>query len=299
MSRVYSLWYSNFSKIMRKAIFILIPSLILATSIFFLIQVFLIRGNEKGALQVTASPRSKVYLNGKLIGETPLCKCEQDDMLKAGEYTIKLVPASGEFSEFQEKITLTKSVLTVVDRKFGRGATSEGSIITLQPLKESSKRSLLVLSIPDKSEVFLDNTSVGFTPVLVNAITESDHELIIRKSGYAEKKVKIRTPTGFQLLAKVYLGVDEEGIVLSPTPSPTPASPSATPNLTPTKVTILQTPVGFLRVRADSTTSSEEIGRVTPGQEFELLDEVTGWYKIKLSDGKEGWISNQYAKKSE
>lgn len=284
---------------MRKALFILIPSLILAVSIFFLIQIFLIRGNDKGALQVTASPKSKVYLNGKFIGETPLCKCEQDDMLKVGEYNIKLVPTTSGFSEFQEKITLTKSVLTVVDHKFGKGATSEGSIITLQPLKESNTRSLLVLSIPDKSEVLLDNTSVGFTPVLIKDITESDHELTIRKSGYAEKKVKIRTPTGYQLLAKVYLGVDEEEIVLSPTPTPPIASSSATPTPHIRKVTILQTPVGFLRVRAESTTASSEIGRVTPGQEFELLDEITGWYKIKLSDGKEGWISNQYAKKIE
>lgn len=284
---------------MRKAILILIPSLILATSIFFLIQIFLLRGNEKGALQVTASPKSKVYLNGKFIGETPLCKCEQDDMLNVGEYNIKLVPTTSEFSEFQEKITLTKSVLTVVDHKFGKGATSEGSIITLQPLKESNTRSLLVLSIPDKSELLLDNTSVGFTPVLIKDITESDHELTIRKSGYAEKKVKIRTPTGYQLLAKIYLGVDEEEVVLSPTPSPTVASPSAAPTLPIRKVTILQTPVGFLRVRAESTVASSEIGRVTPGQEFELLDEVTGWYKIKLPDGKEGWISNQYAKKIE
>ncbi|GIW61337.1 MAG: hypothetical protein KatS3mg089_0189 [Patescibacteria group bacterium] len=284
---------------MRKALFILIPSLILATSIFFLIQIFLIRSNDKGALQVTASPKSKVYLNGEFIGETPLCRCEQDNMLKVGKYNIKLVPTTSGFSEFQEKIIVSKSVLTVVDHKFGKGATSEGSIITLQPLKESNTRSLLVLSIPDKSEVLLDNTSVGFTPVLIKDITESDHELIIRKSGYAEKKVKIRTPTGYQLLAKVYLGVDEEEIVLSPTPSPTSASPSATPTPPIRKVTILQTPVGFLRVRAESNIESSEIGRVTPGQEFELLDEVRGWYKIKLSDGKEGWISNQYAKKIE
>lgn len=282
---------------MKKLIFVLIPSFIFAGILFILVQSFLLRGNEQGALQVTASPKSKVYLNDKLIGETPLCKCEANDMVKTGEYTIRLVPQGSGLSEFREKITITKSVLTVVDRKFGKGATSEGSVITLQPLKDSNSRELLILSIPDRSEVLLDNTASGFSPLLLRDITESDHELTVKKSGYEDKKVRIRTPNGYKLIATIYLGIDEDGVSNTPTPSPS-ASPSATPTpVVEQSVTILQTPTGFLRVRKTSTVSGEEIGQVEPGDSYPLLDEANGWYKIRLTDGQEGWISSQYASK--
>lgn len=281
---------------MKKLLFILIPSFIVATIIFLLVQAFFLRSNEKGALQVTAAPQSKVYLNNQYIGQTPLCKCDVNDMVRTGDYTIRVVPLSGNFPEFQEKISITKSVLTVVDRKFGDGATSEGSVITLQPLKDSNKRDLLVLSIPDKSEVLLDNTPSGFTPVLLHDVTESDHELTIRKTGYADKKVRIRTPSGYKLIATVYLAVDEDASLTTPTPTPA-ASPSATPTSAQATVLISQTPTGYLRVHAAASLGSAEIARVTPGQTFPLMSEVAGWYEIKLSTGKTGWISSDYAAK--
>ncbi len=283
---------------MKKAIFVLIPSFIFASIVFLLVQSFILRGNEKGALQVTSSPQSEVFVNGKSIGKTPLCKCDPKDMLRTGEYTVRVVPLSGGYPEFQEKIIITKSVLTVVDRKFGKGATGEGSVITLEQLKDSSKRELLVVSIPDKSEVLLDNTPSGFTPVLLKDVTESDHELLIKKTGYNEKRVRIRTPSGYKLVATVYLGVDEDGIITTPTPTPTQiASPSATPTPKAATVTILQTPNGFLRVRAAASTTSSEVARVTPGEEFAIDEETTGWYKITLPTGESGWISSQYARK--
>ena len=283
---------------MKKLLLVLIPSLIFAIIIYLLIQNVFLKRNDKGALQITSAPPSKVYLNDKLIGETPLCKCEVEDMVTAGEYTLKLVPNSGDYPEFQEEITITKSVLTVVDRTFAPGAASEGSVITLQPLKNSSERELLVLSVPDKSEVLLDSSSSGFTPVLLRDITESDHELTIRKSGYSEKKVRIHTPSGYKLVATIYLGVDDDGTTAKVSPTPTvAASPSATPTPETERVTISQTPVGFLRVRASASVAAAEIGRVEPGQSFDLLDETTGWYQIRLEDGDEGWITSQYATK--
>ncbi len=281
---------------MKKAILILVPSFAFAALIFLLVQSILLKGNDKGALQVTAAPLSKVYLNGKYLGQTPLCKCTNNDMVGIGDYTIKVVPQSGNFGEFQEKITISKSILTVVDRKFGAGAASEGSIITLEPLKEGNQRQLLVTSIPNNVEVLLDNNSAGFTPLLIKDITDSDHKLTLRKSGYTDKEVSIRTPSGYKLVASVYMGVDDEGI-LSPTPTIKAASPSATPIPIISKVTILQTPTGFLRVRSSNSVASSEVGQVLPGESFDILSEESGWYQIKLVSGKLGWVSSQYAKK--
>lgn len=283
---------------MRKLIFILIPLVIFSFVLFFSYRFFFSNKNEKGALQVTASPQSKVYLNGKLLGETPLCKCEQQDMLSVGDYTVKLVPKEGKYSDFQEKIRIERSVLTVVDRKFGSdsnsvlGAASEGSIITLSPLKDKKGVELLVLTIPDKADVFLDNVPVGTSPLLLKNITISDHTLKLQKAGYKEKTVRIRTPMGYKLTANIYLGIDDIAIEATPT-----ASAAASPTPVKPMIVILQTPTGFLRVRSDSSVNASEVARVAPGQTYELITEKTDWYEIKLDNGKTGWVSTQYTKK--
>jgi hypothetical protein len=279
----------------KKILYIAIP-LLLALGIFFTIAYFLAQNGGKGALQVTATPKSKVYLNGKYIGTTPLCKCESQDMIGVGDYNIKVDPENPQFTPFEEKVTISKSILTVVDRTFGKGVTSEGSIISLTPLEDPKAVQLLVISFPDSSQVAVDSNPSGQTPLLMKDITESDHEVSIKKDGYREKTIRIRTVAGYKLTVLAFLGVSV-GAPVSPTPiavAPT-ASPSATP--APVKITILKTPTGFLRVRTASSAASTEVGRVSPGESYDLLDENDTWYQILLSNGKSGWITKQYAKK--
>lgn len=283
---------------MKKVIFILVPILISIALLFLSYQFFFVKEFGKGALQVTATPPSKVYLDGKYLGQTPICKCDSQDMIGSGEYSIRLVPSNGKFVEFQTKITITKSVLTVIDRKFAEGGSSEGSIISLFPLQDKKATQLLVLSLPDKAEVLLDDIVVGMTPVLLKNTTVSDHKLRLKKSGYTDKTVNIRTPEGYKLSAIAYLGVDTKGVKDVPT-VPQQTTPTVTPTPQVTKILILQTPTGYLRVRADASLGSSEVGRVIPGESYELVSEVTGWYEIKVDADTTGWISSQYAQKQE
>lgn len=273
---------------MKKILLFVIPFLIAVPAVTALAY-FLSNSSGKGALQVTSTPKSQVYLDGKLIGETPFCKCELPDMLRSGEYTIKLVPKENGYSNFEEKIKITKSVLTAVDRTFGKGATSHGSIITLTPLEDKESAQLLVLSSPDRADLLLDSSSKGTTPLLLKDITPSDHTLKLIKSGYNEKIVRIRTVSGYKLEAFVTLGINDE-IIKS-------ASPSATPTPQKQKVIILETPTGFLRVRESASLEGQEIGRVNPGETFEVENETKDWLEIKLTDGKTGWVSRQYAER--
>lgn len=275
---------------MKKVLLFILPAVI-ALLIIGVAYFFFTRNEGKGALQVTSVPKSQVFLNGKAIGATPLCKCELADMLQTGEYTLRLVPEDTNLLPFEEKISIAKSVLTVVDRTFSESAMSEGSIITLAPISNKKATELLVSSFPDMAKVFLDKNEVGNTPLLLKTVTDSDHEIRIQKEGYKEKTVRIRAVAGYRLSALIYLGITS----IVPTPSPT-ASPSATPSPT-TKVVILQTPTGFLRVRETASLSGNEIARVTPGEIFELVNESAGWFEIRLLDGKTGFISTQYAKK--
>ncbi|MBI4097206.1 MAG: SH3 domain-containing protein [Candidatus Levybacteria bacterium] len=282
---------------MKKILFFIIPAFILAIIIILSYQFFFLRRNEKGALQITSNPKSKVYLDDKFIGETPLCKCEVADMLPVGSYTLKIIPNDPSLADYQEKIDIAVSVLTVVDRKFGKGAESEGSVIYLTPLSDKNSTELLVLSFPDKSDVFMDSAVVGQTSLLLDDITESDHSLLIKRNGYKDKAVRIRTPKGYKLTARVYLGIDGRSVLNSSSSAAVSTQITPLPSKVLQKALILQTPNGFLRVRSDASLSASEIDRVTPGETFELMDEKSGWYQIKLEDGEEGWISSRYAEK--
>ncbi len=274
---------------MKKILFYTIPFLgiliIFAGAVLYLNQ-----NSGKGALQVTSTPKSQVYLNGKLIGETPLCKCETKDMIPIGNYRIRLIPKEGNSRPYEEQVAINKSTLTVVAKTFGENES--GSVITLTPLSNKKDTELMVISFPDKTNVFLDNNEKGITPILLKDVIESDHEIKLTKEGYADKTLQIRTTAGFRLKVVVFLSVDPNVASSSAqVPLPTAQAPTVA------KVTILDTPTGFLRVRGSSSTASSEIGRVSPGDSLELVTEEEGWFQIKMADGKTGWISSQYAKK--
>jgi len=285
---------------MKKIIFIIVPALLIALLVFLIIQYMNRINSQKGALQVTSSPVSKVYLNNKYIGTSPLSKIDPNDMIQEGNYTIQLVPIDASLSEYQEKITISSGILTVVDRRFGKGALSEGYVISLALISNKNNAELEIISFPSGSNIELDSSEIGKTPLLYKKPTESDHLLKISKNGYKEKTVRIRTPNGYRLTVIAYLGVKSSAEnEISPTPTPTEIALTPTPSATQsaTKALILDTPTGFLRVRTSYDLSSAIITTVNPGDTFLLIGEQTGWLEIKLPDGRTGWVSNQYAKK--
>ncbi len=277
---------------MKKILYYVFP-LVAAIIVFAVLVVFINLKTGKGALQVTSKPQSDVYLNGKLIGTTPVCKCDQKDMIGIGKYSLRLIPKDSSPPLYEEKIDINNSTLTVVDKTFGE--ESSASVITLSPIRDKKDAQLMVISSPDRSDISLDDNPAGKTPLLLKNLTESDHEIQIKKEGYIDKILRIRTTKGLLLKAIVYLSPNSSS---SNSALPTFESiPTPVPTSSVSKVLILDTPTGFLRVRSSSSASTSEVGRVTPGETYDVLEEDAGWYKIKLTDGTEGWISSQYAQK--
>lgn len=272
----------------RKIILFLTPLLIL-TIVFLLVVLLVNREGGRGALQVTSVPNSQVFLNGKHVGKTPFCLCELPQLLKTGDYSIKLIPTETGFREFEQKITIYPGVLTVVDRTFDKQISkSSGSIITLSPT-EKTKSELLIISFPGKAQVVLDSNQEGITPLFTQDITPSDHEIKILKDGYKEKIIKVKATLGKRLEITVTLGVKAND-ALQEKNSSSSASLSS-------KVIILDTPTGFLRVRERDSLNSPQIATVNPGDRFDLVSEKSEWFEIRLLDGKTGWISSTYARK--
>ena len=273
---------------LRKIILLLTPLLII-TILFLLIVLVLNKDNGKGALQITSNPVSQIYLDDKYIGKTPLCLCELPQLMKEGDYNVKLIPVQNGFTTFEQKISIYAGVLTVVDRTFDKQTSaSSGSIITLSPIDNKTKSALLLVSFPDKAQVILDSNPKGETPLLINDITASDHEIKLLKDGYQEKTIKVKTTAGKRLEATISLGIKTDLTVTQPSL----ASSSATLS----QVTILDTPTGYLRVRSSPSATASQVGTVNPGEKYDLVTSKSGWYQIKLKDGTLGWVSTTYAK---
>ncbi|MFA6254412.1 MAG: type IV pilus assembly protein PilM [Patescibacteria group bacterium] len=67
----------------------------------------------------------------------------------------------------------------------------------------------------------------------------------------------------------------------------------------PAKVKIRETELGYLNLREGPASSSTKIGEALSGQEYVVLAEENGWYKIQFNQETVGWVSSLYVDKSE
>lgn len=259
---------------------------------------------KQGMLKVTSSPTASVFLDNKHIGRTPV-----ETKVDAGSFTIRLVPetTTQTLASWQGNITISPDILTYVSATL---AESEFAIAvdTLSLEKITSKLAeVAVTTNPDGATVALDGGTKGISPLSIPNITAGDHTLTITSLGFLARSLKIKTTAGYKLNAIVKLALSGE--------SPQEASPSSTPQPSPTKaasstdpakpfVTIKDTPTGFLRVRMEPTTGATEAAQVKPGEKYSIVDtqkDTKGntWYQITYDGKNTGWISGQYAGKTE
>lgn len=278
---------------MKKKLIGLLSVILIFLGFFLFFQVivnFLPKGH--GALQVTTNVKAKVLLNGKNIGTTPLCRCEESQRIEEGNYTLQLVPQDSS-PIYTAKVRIGKGVLTAVDRTFLPGSFASSYTLYLDPIYSKSAN-LFVSSIPSGALVTLDGTDSGTTPLLLSNVSPSEHEVELQKGGYGKKTIRVRTVPGYKLIVEAVMGTLPEGSETLPGDAPTTAP---TPTGSVEKVTILSTPTGFLRVRSSPDITAAEIGRVSPGDSLILLGEENGWYHIQLPTNTSGWISTSFAKK--
>ena len=277
-------------------------------------------GGKKSALSVTTTPKATIFLDGEHLGQTPY----YNEKLKSGQYVLKIVPEStGQaLNPWEGRITLSPGILTVVNRELGLTAdSSSGEILSFEPIADKSASSISVVSTPDGAVVNLDGEPRGFAPLSIDNISEGDHVLVITSPGFNQKTIKAKTVKGNKLIASVQLSreegetpeIVEKDQEATPSAAPT-TSPKATPKATPKSspkpkadgeelarpyVEINSPDAGWVRVREEASTGSEELTKVDHGDTFPLVDTDSGWYQIEYEAGKEGWISGKYAEKFE
>lgn len=286
---------------MKKRLLLGISIILVSTGLFLLIRViYSFKDIERGGLQVTANIGGKVLLDGKYIGDLPLRKVDQSDTISAGNYEIKVEPEDKSLSPYTARISINGGVLTAVDKTFLPGSLGSSYILTLEK-SSNQKPQIEITSIPTGALVTIDSVPVGATPYSSSSLSASEHEVEIQKEGFAKKTIRIRTVENHTLVVSATLGTGEIGSQPQ-FDLPKEASPSAIPiptAISTSKATILKTPNGFLRVRGGPSTTFGEVARVKTGESFTITDEQSGWYEIQLEDGTAGWVSGQYASKSQ
>lgn len=256
---------------------LLIPCLLVIYSL--IITISTIGSGKPAALQITTTPETSLFLNGKHIGKTPY----YSDQLKSGDYSIKLSTSDANYSN---KITLNNGTLTAVNRELASNFQAQsGEVLWL----EKNNSGFFISSIPPEANVSIDGRHIGKTPIKVENLEEGEHKVLISHLNYENREFSIKTSKKFLLNAEVTLALTgAKGIGnISSIPSPQPQIK---------KIEILKTPQGFLRMRKDSSLSSQEVIRVPDGTQLEIIQETADWIQAKYKD-KIGWVSSQFTKK--
>lgn len=240
---------------------------------------------------------ASVYIEGKQVSaQTPY-----EEYRTPGEITLRLVPSSTDapLAVWETRVTLAEGVTTVVRHDFGNSEqNSAGEILSFEKIG-GKKAELAVVSVPDAAEVAFDGQTRGFSPLPIVNASSGEHTLAVSHPGYiAREIIGLKTVPGYKLTAVVFLAEDP---TIRAKKEQEAASMSANASDEPKIifVEIQDTGVGFLRVRAEASKTSDEVAQVTPGKQYLLLEESRDgeWYKIEYEKGKQGWVFSSWAKK--
>lgn len=238
--------------------------------------------SAKAGIRVESNKPAKVFLNDTEVGSAPY----QDDNLNSGDYRVSLKADEATTSAktfWQGYARLNEGTLTIVIRDIGDSKeSSSGEIISLEP-----GRGAIITSSPTGAEVFIDGKLAGTTPLAVPDLGEGEHQFIISRENFLKRSIRSKVIDGLKLILAVDLAITEPDLTKLP----------QTPTTSTQMVTIKNTPTGFLRVRDKPGLGGKEITQVKPKEEYVLLEETSGWVRIRLKDGKEGWVSSSYIQK--
>lgn len=293
---------------MKKKLIILVALILLFVGFIFVRFFWLDKQNTYGRIRILSSPSAGVFIDNVALGKTPY-----EEKHKAGEFVLKLIP-EGEASStatWQGKVKINKNALTYVSRELGTSdLTSAGEIFTIVPMEDKPKSGnmgeIYIETEPAGSIVYLDNDEKGVSPILLQEVPKGDHELSVYSPGFFRRTQKINVEAGHRVTATFKLALDESQKTVEQAineKKKQEASDEAkkkdekTETEGTTMIVIGETPTGWLRVREEASLNGTEITRVNTGEKYELVEEDTGWYKIKLKDGTEGWVSAEYASK--
>lgn len=262
----------------KSVVYILIVASVLVLVLRFSSLIVDVLGiKQKAGISIISTPYdATVFLNDQEVGKTPY---EVKD-LAVGEYIVRL---EKDQAVWQGSVKLNGGTVTIVNRDLAKDQpSSSGEILTL-----TKGKGLTVISNPNNAKVTIDGKKVGETPLGLD-LEEGEHTILIEHSNYIKRSVRANLPAGFNLTILVDLALSEADL-----------STISTPVIKTTpEVIVKNTPTGFLRVRDKPSLKGVEVAQVNVGDTLILLEELSGWDRVRLPDGTEGYVSSTYVEKN-
>lgn len=155
---------------------------------------------------ISINGKTKVSINGKEYGETPLTIND----LNQGDYTVEMERIS-DTEEFYKKQTfnvkLSKNTTSRIEIEIGPAGILHGSILYYTPQSNLDKNSgtLSVLCDIDESKVYLDKDYVKQTPLIAKELSAKEYDLEVSATNYENIEIPILIENGYLLNVKVFL----------------------------------------------------------------------------------------------
>jgi PEGA domain len=139
---------------------------------------------------------AQVYLNGRLIGTTPLKKTGIS--FKKG-----LLRVTSSQNVWEQNVTFTPNAETTLNLDLGVSPSFSGSDVVWLD-RSNSTPSLSIVSDPSDSQVSIDGTDVGTTPLSLN-ITAGTHLVKISKDNYLPRSLNILARDSYKINVSSHL----------------------------------------------------------------------------------------------
>ncbi len=249
-------------------------------------------------LRVISEPSgAKVYIDNSEVGVTPFLS----NNISNGDYELKVAIAG--FEPQSSRITINKGyTLNTTFKLFPlpvpqKISAFEGS----KNIYDLSSDNNVVTTSPQEwaKAVVYWNKSRGLNIEGTGENKESFFELFLSYKGdlFNAEGTPITTKEELSSVKSeskiAYLGRTVDGPGLSKEAKQTIETLLGT-IATGKQAKIKATPTGWLRVRSEPSLNGTEITRVDTGGMYQVLEEQTGWVKIKVSGTSEGWVSADY-----
>jgi len=252
-------------------------------------------------LVVISRPAAEVFLGEESLGNSPLSKAVEPGeyslgIKKEGYFPRTLKIAVKEGYRLNTSVNLSLNPFPVEEKEI----TSSAKKIKVLDLSTAEPLLLADYTLWVKGVVFWAEKAAGGEPRQGRDEKKSYNYLLTAEGKlYDLEGSEVSLTSLSKQTEAVTLGyLGESGQGLSTAASSTLGKLRTALFPTPAQVLILDTGVGFLRVRSGPGTNYSEIGKAKPGEKYEYLGvgREGGWFKIDFN-GREGWVSSQYAKK--
>jgi len=249
--------------------------------------------SSDSVLSVISEPSdAKIYIDNTEVGSTPYSSSD----LSAGEYDLRVEKAGVEPQSSRIKVEKGFK-LNISVKLFPLPTPSSVSLLEdSDSIYDVYSGASFVVSDPEnwaKAVIYWNKTrGINLTGAGVNKEPVFDFIIDYLGNVYDANGSKVTDLTALgDVTSGAYLRKVSDGEGLSEAAATAVGGINVAAGK---KATVLATGLGYLNVRNAPSLDGELVTQVNVGDEFTVLEESTGWVKIKIDSETEGWASATY-----